>query len=59
MPGSVVGELLGQRVDPVGDGAGAKTHDQVAGLRQCRDGLDQSFLAVHGQNIWDGRGGEA
>ena len=50
-PGSVVGELLRQRVDPVGDGAGAKPDHEVAGLRQRRDGLDQPFLAVDGQHL--------
>ena len=40
-----------QRIDPVGDGAGAKADDEIAGLRQRRDGLDQTFLAIDGQHV--------
>ena len=44
-------KLLRQRIDPIGDGAGAESDDQVARLRQRGDGLDQPFLAVDGQHL--------
>ena len=42
---------FGKRVDPVGDGAGAKPDDEIAGLRDRGDGLDQARLVIDGQHL--------